>query len=173
MAVSYDRQGSNPFEPLITVAVEVLERLREKLKVQLATQRAWSKATPYRFAPYRVNATGRTSDSLSVVPTTHGAYLEGRAGMLNLEGGTPPGLRPDTGDLQRWADARGLGWDSSTTEFFADKIASQGDSLFRDDGREPFITPTIENYEQQLLQSVENSRVLNDVVVDLQTYLIN
>ena len=81
----------------------------------------------------------------------------GRADFMSVERGVEPGSRPSTSDLMEWANARGLNYDNDTIEFIADKIASQGDDLFNDGGREPFVTDLLDEAEQTIYATVEQA----------------
>lgn len=166
-----DKQGS-VFAPIFGVIADVLEDCKKEIQIALATTRPWSKATPNRFKPYRVNATGKTSDSLEVVPTIYGAQLQGRENFLEVERGNEGGNRPSPIDLMEWAQARGLHWDLDDADFFADKIADQGDSLFDDGGRESFVTDILERTEAKAFETVSKEMTeKNGVLKNISIYL--
>lgn len=159
------------YAPFYVLAFKVLNDLAESIRMELASTRPWSKATPGRFKPYRVNATGKTSDSLHIESTTHGAQLIGRKDFLNVESGNAPGNRPNVADLKAWSDARGLQWTDEEAAFYADKIASQGDSLYEDGGREPFVTPLLEQAGETLLEQAGGDEVLKEITHNIAVYI--
>ena len=157
MPKALDNAEGSVFAPLYALVVKVMNDYAERLRVELATQRPWSRRTPNRHSPYRVNATGKTSDSIEVVPTADGVQLLGRADFMSVERGVEPGSRPSITDLMEWANARGLNYDNDTIEFIADKITSQGDDLFNDGGREPFVTDLLDEAEQTVYATVDQA----------------
>lgn len=92
------------------------------------------------------NASGETSNSLSVETTEKGGKLTGRSFFRTVETGRRPGKMPPVSKIKEWLETGKVSFSGSIDSAawaISTAIAKRGTKLFRDGGREDIIQPAI------------------------------